>query len=209
MVFKRLESDAGMCELIPEDCIVDYLSLCFAINASIAFDKIQNIFRCRFRRARDLKLACLAAVKAELGGKQEVTGRVMERMSKAEQRFDHWMESSRRRGQMYSIAGCVLCFAAIVLSGHSFVKNGHAMNLGYLFPGMLFFLDVSCGWSVWRLDLWRGTRKVDKYRKLKDAVRRLEDDLLPVPQLSPASSESGDRPPSADIEEPEEDDLLG
>ena len=181
-----------MVELIPEECIVDYLSLCFGINASIAFDRIQNVFRKGVLRVQEMGFAELTAIGSDLGRKRLLADGVNLKIKKVRKNFDDWMDGSRRRGGVYSLFGCAVCFAGILLSGYPYVRGGHALNLLYLFPVVLFSADVFLGWSICRILLWWHVHRLRRYQVLRTTLQKMEDNLLEdIPRLETPQDDKG------------------
>lgn len=183
-----------MLELIPGDSIVDYLSLCFGINAALAFNRIQEFFRRQAKFAQAKKAATLTIIAKELNDSDKnlcsAAQTTLNYLKTADSQFSDGLKKSYLRGRYYSFMGCLICFIGIVFSAYPEIKDGHLLNLLYLFPVPLFIADIFLAWLIWRLGLYRSTKKWHSYIKHKLKIQQLECEIKKdIPHISPSTQD--------------------
>ncbi len=158
--------------LIPSGSVIDYLGLCFAINASVAFEKVQDLFRSRFHRKQEKGTSALTIWAKDSDDLKSAAEDVVERVKEEDRRFDQRILTGRTRADIYAAIGCCACFIAAVMAEHPYVGEAHGFNLLYVSPLFIFIADLSLVWFIWRWNLRRYMKPWKAYAKTQEKAEK-------------------------------------
>lgn len=161
-------------KILPGESIVDYLGICFAINAGFSWKQVREWLALKFKDSFD---KIKAEVITELEGRKIPSEGIQEKLTKLDLAYDTSIDQCSKHIRNITYLGMTATLIAVICNGYSWVKDAHIFNLLYLSPLCLYFFCLFYHWSEGKTKLKEIVKPIqelcDAENKSKSALNEL------------------------------------